>query len=147
MGEDKDDLRRLWEQRKEQERQAARDAVEQHIAERNAQARRDAKMDDAFERELSGILGESFEDIQRSISKPGDDDVTAVMAEYNRQMRKGRPDKAKKVIKQNKKIVKSHVQKNKRGCSSVLLVLIGTGATLVSAATWGAIEIVSAIVQ
>lgn len=148
MSDDKDELRRLWNARKEQEKRIARDIAEKHMAEQRAQADRDAKMDKAFERGIEDMFGAHLHEIEEAFSRDDDADVRRVMGEYNKQMNRGNKDKAEKVLKNNKAVVKKSVAKNRKtNCLSVLVLLVGTAVTLVSAATWGAIEAFAAIVR
>lgn len=148
MSDDKDELRRLWNARKDQERRAAREIAEEHVAEQRAQAQRDAKMDRAFENDIASMFGASVDEVQAALSRDDDADTREVMAEYDRRKRRGDKRGMKKVLKKNRAVVKKSVAKNKRSnCLTVLALLVGTAVTLVGVAVWGVTEAFAAIVK
>lgn len=156
---DRERLRRLNQEAARKRRQAADDAIADRLKREadaeEAQAQRDAKMDDAFERDLTRYLGlDSYDQVQRTMREllnDPDSEISKVAQKYTKASKRGRKQAAK-VAKQNKVVIKKAIKKKKAndGCfkkSAALLVIAGTSATLIIVAMWNAIEFIAALAQ
>lgn len=146
------DLARLNERKR-----AERDAVVlRRMEEQAAQEERDSKMDDAFLNEARDILGVELDEIEDFARKHADslinaDEAKRVIRKARNQAKggwlfKGDLRKAAKTLKGSKAVRDAAKQtKKKNGCFlfAALVGLALSGAAW--AATWGVVELVSAI--
>jgi len=152
---DKDDLRRLAAEA-ERKRREQRD---REIAERlhreadmeEAQRLRDQKSDQAFEKEIAGLLGvgsyDELRDVMRDALESDDNEISKAAGQYFKAIKGGNEKRAKSIAKKNKSKLREQAKKTKakKGCLSVLILLVATGTTLAGGAVWGAVEVVSAL--
>jgi hypothetical protein len=126
--------------------------------EQEAQEARDQKMNKAFEEEAKALFGDYIEDIEDGINDyqgPSDADIAAA-AKAIRDARKaaeggmfssGDPAKARKILNQNKGVIKKAQKKapKKGGCTLFALIILVAIGSAVSGSVWGAVEIISAL--
>lgn len=157
---DRERIQRLAREQREARYERMADEVVERLkrqaAEEEAQAQRDAKLDDAFEKDLTRYLGlDSYADVQRTMREllnDPDSEISKVAQKYTKASKRGRKQAAK-VAKQNKAVIKKAVKKKKAansGCgkkAAALLLIAGTSATLVIIAMWNAIEFIAALAK
>lgn len=155
---ERDKIRRLGREAARRKAEERLEAVERRMKAEADQEARDRKLDKAFEDEARALFGADIADIEEGMEKydkanPNDPDVQAALRAF-RDARKaaeggfltsGNPQKAKKILNQNKGKIKKAQEKTGSGCwlTSAILAVISLG--VLGASGWGAVEIVSAM--
>lgn len=143
--------------RKRAERDAAiQKRLDEQAAAETAQRERDSKMDGAFLAEAYDVLGFELDEIEEYARKHADDLIDAteaqrVIAQARRQAKggwftKGNSRKAVKTLKSSKAVRNAAEQAKKKNGCFLFTALAGLALAGVAwVATWGAVELVSAL--
>jgi hypothetical protein len=121
-----------------------------------AQRERDAKMDDAFDREAYELLGIEIDEIEEFARRSKTNRIDAVEAQRVIQQAKkqakggwfsrGNPRKALKTLKSSKAVRDAAKEaKKEKGCFGCAVVALLTLTGVAGSVTWGVVELVAAL--
>lgn len=150
------DLEKIRARERAERDKQIQDRLDEAAKAEEAQRERDAKMDDAFDREAYELLGIEVDEIEEYAREHAGDLIDAeeaqrVIQRAKKQAKggwftKSNPAKAVKTLKSSKAVRNAAEQaKKEKGCfgCAVFAVLMLTGVT--ASVTWGVVELVAAL--